>query len=49
MINHNTELCDLFFKYCSDKCPLIGHSYSPHYYELLKNEKENFLNILEIG
>jgi hypothetical protein len=45
----NTELCELFVKYHSDKCPQVGHSYSPHYYDLLKDGKETFLNILEIG
>ena len=48
-IDIKTELCELFLKYHSDKCPQIGHSYSPHYYEILKNEKNNFINILEIG
>lgn len=44
-----TILCELFYKYGSDKCPQIYHSYSTEYYELLKNNRENFLNILEIG
>jgi len=48
-MTNNTELCDYFFKYHSDKCPQVGHSYSPHYYELLKDGKETYLNVLEIG
>ena len=44
-----TELCELFYKYKSDKCPEIFHSYSPHYYEILKDYKYSFENILEIG
>ena len=44
-----TELCELFYKYKSDKCPKILHSYSPKYYEILKDYKESFKYILEIG
>jgi hypothetical protein len=44
-----TELCELFFKYKSDKCPKIFHTYSPLYYDILKNNKYDYKNILEIG
>lgn len=44
-----TELCKLFYKYKSDKCLDIFHSYSPAYYEILKNYKDKFKYILEIG
>lgn len=44
-----TELCELFYKYSSDKCPQVAHSYSPHYYDLLKYGKESFAYVLEIG
>lgn len=44
-----TELCQLFYKYGSDKCPQIFHSYSEYYYEILKNFKHDFKQILEIG
>jgi 8-demethyl-8-alpha-L-rhamnosyltetracenomycin-C 2'-O-methyltransferase len=45
-----TELCELFEKYYSDKCPQLGlHSYSPIYYEYLSEYKETFLDIIEIG
>lgn len=46
---NNTELCELFKKYSSDKCPEILHSYSPTYYELLSEYKYDFKNVLEIG
>jgi hypothetical protein len=50
MIQENTtELCDLFYKYKSDKCPKVYHTYSPVYYENLKNIKYNSLEVLEIG
>jgi hypothetical protein len=44
-----TELCKLFYKYGSDKCPQIFHSYSEKYYEIVKDHKFNFENVLEIG
>lgn len=49
MKNNITELCDFFYKYGSDKCPKIYHSYSPIYYELLKEFKYTFNSVLEIG
>lgn len=44
-----TELCELFLKYKADKCPAIAHSYSPHYYNILKHFKNEPICILEIG
>ena len=44
-----TELCELFEKNLSDKCPQVGHSYSPEYYNLLNENKNIYKNILEIG
>jgi len=44
-----TELCQLFHKYGSDKCPQILHSYSQNYHNLLNQYKTTFKNILEIG
>jgi hypothetical protein len=44
-----TELCELFKKNLSDKCPQVGHSYSPEYYNLLNENKNIYKNILEIG
>lgn len=44
-----TELCSIFEKYKADKCPAILHSYSPAYYELLKDIKYTAKNVLEIG
>jgi demethylmacrocin O-methyltransferase len=49
MINNQTELCSLFTKYKSDKCPQIFHSYSPVYYELLKSHKLSIKSLIEIG
>ena len=49
MGNQETELCDIFYKYKSDKCPKIGHSYPSEYYRHLVKYKESFSNVLEIG
>jgi len=44
-----TELCNLLYKYHSDKCPRILHTYSPYYFELLKPIQRDVKNLLEIG
>lgn len=44
-----TELCKLFYKYGSDKCPQINHSYSEMYHLLFKDFKSDFKNVIEIG
>lgn len=44
-----TELCQLAFKYGTDKCPQIGHMYTPFYYELLKDRRQSIKKVLEIG
>ena len=42
-----TPLCTLAEKYRSDKCPSIHHTYTPFYYDLLKNVPVT--SMLEIG
>jgi hypothetical protein len=44
-----TELCDLGFKYKTDKSPLVAHSYTPTYYELFKDIRDKVKKVLEIG
>lgn len=46
--NH-TPLCDLAYKYGTDKCPEINHSYTPFYYKLLQPKRNSIKKILEIG
>ena len=48
-ITHATPLCQLFHQYGADKCPQIRHGYSPHYHELLVDQRETAKHILEIG
>ena len=44
-----TVLCDLAFKYGSDKCPQIKHFYTQFYYDLLKDRRESVRKVVEIG
>ena len=45
----NTELCELAYKYGADKCPQFGHPYTPFYYELFKDTKNDVKKVLEMG
>lgn len=49
MPNETTELCDLAFKYGTDKCPRIKHPFTPFYYELLKHRRGSIKKVVEIG
>jgi len=44
-----TELCELAYKYGADKCFKIGHQYTPFYYELFKDRRNEIKKVLEIG
>ncbi len=44
-----TELCKLAYKYDTDKCPQLKHTYTPFYYELLKDKRKSINKVLEIG
>lgn len=44
-----TELCEIAFKYGTDKCPQFKHAYTPVYYELLKDRRNSVRKVLEIG
>lgn len=46
---NKTELCDIFYKYRSDKCPDIFHSYSPVYSEILSPYRDVFDRVMEVG
>lgn len=49
MPNDITELCKLAFKYGSDKCPQIKHTYTPYYFDLLKERRLTIKKVLEVG
>jgi hypothetical protein len=44
-----TTLCDLAYKYGSDKCPQIKHHYTGFYYELFKDRRDSVRKVVEIG
>jgi hypothetical protein len=47
-----TPLCDLAYRYCTDKGvgrATIGHSYTSFYYDLFKDKRESIKKVLELG
>lgn len=44
-----TELCDIAFKYGTDKCPQIYHTYTPFYYDFFKDRRTEIKKVLEFG
>jgi len=44
-----TPLCKIAYKYGTDKCPQINHSYTPFYYHLLKHRRTTVKKVLELG
>lgn len=44
-----TELCEIAFKYKTDKCPQIKHHFTEFYYEMFKDNRDNVKKVLEIG
>lgn len=49
MNNTTTPLCEIAFKYGTDKCPQLKHAYTPFYYQLLKDKTESVKKVLELG
>lgn len=48
-MKYQTPLCEIAYKYGSDKCRQLKHPYTPFYYELLKNRRHSIKKVLEIG
>jgi hypothetical protein len=44
-----TELCKLFERYGSDKCPHYFHTYSEHYYDIFNPIRDDVRLFIEIG
>ncbi len=44
-----TPLCELAMKYHSDKCPRLGHCYTPIYYNLFRDKRNSVQKVLEMG
>lgn len=49
MAPFETPLCELAYKYGTDKCPQLKHAYTPVYYNLLLPYQNKFRKILEFG
>jgi trans-aconitate methyltransferase len=48
-MDNTTPLCKIAYQYGTDKCPQIGHHYTPIYYELFKDKILNIKKVLELG
>jgi len=44
-----TPLCEMGYKWGTDKCPQLRHYYTPYYYELFENKREAVKKVLEMG
>jgi len=44
-----TPLCRLAYEYGTDKCPQMGHTYTPYYYQLFKDRRQTVRKVLEVG
>lgn len=44
-----TELCNIAYKYGTDKCPQLKHTYTPVYYEMFKDKRDSVKKVLEMG
>lgn len=44
-----TPLCEIAYKYGTDKCPQLHHCYTPFYYDFLKDKRDSFKKIVEVG
>lgn len=44
-----TELCDIAFRYRTDKCPKIRHSYTEAYHKLFKDNRNEIKKVFEMG
>ena len=44
-----TPLCEIAYKYGTDKCPQIKHVYTPYYYKLFNERKRIVKKVLEMG
>jgi len=49
MKDFKTELCEIAYKYGTDKCPQIRHFYTEFYYATLKDRRESIKKVLELG
>lgn len=48
-VKFGNDLDRLAYKYGTDKCPQIKHSYTPYYYKLFKDRRNEIKKVLEMG
>ena len=48
-MNFDTPLCEIAYKYGVDRCPQLGHGYTPFYYEMFKDRRESVKKVVELG
>jgi len=44
-----TELCEIAFKYKTDKCPQIKHNFTEFYHEMFQDRREEVRKVVEVG
>ena len=44
-----TPLCEIAYRYGTDKCPQVAHSYTPFYHRLLADKRKSFRKVTELG
>lgn len=44
-----TELCDIAFKYGTDKCPQIKHHFTEFYFNMFNDRRSEIKKVVEIG
>ena len=44
-----TVLCDLAYKYGTDKCPQLKHNFTEFYHEMFRDRREQVRKVVEIG
>lgn len=49
MNSNITPLCEIAYKYGTDKCPQLKHFYTPFYYEMFKDKRNSIKKVLELG
>lgn len=43
------DLCNIAFKYKTDKCPRIKHHFTEHYHSMFKDRRDSVRKVLEVG
>lgn len=44
-----TPLCEIAYKYGTDKCPQLKHTYTPYYHKIWDKKRLNIKKVVELG